>query len=884
MKKLFSLFIILCVVTSLFTVSVSAEEYGNSGVSIEDYNACRPDSVFINYLTELGVQNQVGIPVRQSTNFNYNLDKNDPYYIKLVNLTNTIIKDCSTDAEKVKAIAKFVYDQLINPKTHIYEDSDYDENGYVKYEYTCNHKDENGRPHHLYGTMAAIYESAGLCTKKPVTRTCEGCSYLTGYMLYLSGIPNIIARDCGHQYNLAYYDCNDGYGSGWYAVDGYNAWTGYSPGVYGKCLFYDFYMNGFSFTLYTDFGLKSQKMNVDTTKKGYINVTNYINPLDNKKKIVIPDFVDDVIHTAFWHGKISESYIFTSRMADGSEVLIKSKEVAQRIYDKTIAKKYEGDKIVKSPKTYTYKSNKYNYINVLTSACKPYFDGEYWVVRRHNLEFIEGTEKDCSHDATYRGYHCTLCDEYVTTQYASDSYGSYRYNIVLDKADGLTHNYGDWTVTEEATCSKKGIAEKTCSLCGNKITKDVPPNYEHNLSYLPAGTDNWIINRWYCPTCGKYWNADAYTKEQILTEACVSLSDNSEYFIKPEEPEKCEHDYQVVESKSKAATCTENGYTFYECTKCHDTKEETINATGHTFENYVYNNDASCNKDGTETAQCKNCNVKDIRIAKGTALKHQFSNYTTNKDADCTHNRTEIAHCDRAGCTATDEREVPDTALGHDFTYSNIIPATCVSPGKTGDLVCTRCGKTFSTGIETNPTGLHKFVYHEANEATCTKEGNVDYLQCSVCNKIFTLEGLPFVGTVVTPKLSHSTQLKNVVAATYFTTGYTGDKVCTDCGATISKGVVVKALKLKVPKYSFKGGKKRLSISYTNGTGATGFQVKYTIKGKNKVKNFNTLKSVKKTVKGLKKGKYKVQIRAFVKQNNKIAYSSWAKAKTVKVK
>ena len=44
------------------------------------------------------------------------------------------------------------------------------------------------------------------------------------------------------------------------------------------------------------------------------------------------------------------------------------------------------------------------------------------------------------------------------------------------------------------------------------------------------------------------------------------------------------------------------------------------------------------------------------------------------------------------------------------------------------------------------------------------------------------------------------TELKNAVPATCTTTGYTGDKVCTDCGATVEKGagIAMTAHKTKI--------------------------------------------------------------------------------------
>lgn len=51
------------------------------------------------------------------------------------------------------------------------------------------------------------------------------------------------------------------------------------------------------------------------------------------------------------------------------------------------------------------------------------------------------------------------------------------------------------------------------------------------------------------------------------------------------------------------ATCTTDGEKTFTC-ECEDTYTEVITATGHIFENYVSNEDATYAADGTETATC----------------------------------------------------------------------------------------------------------------------------------------------------------------------------------------------------------------------------------------------------------------------------------------
>ena len=118
------------------------------------------------------------------------------------------------------------------------------------------------------------------------------------------------------------------------------------------------------------------------------------------------------------------------------------------------------------------------------------------------------------------------------------------------------------------------------------------------------------------------------------------------------------------------ATCAENGTETALCSNgCGetDTREAADTATGHSFTNYVYNQNATCTENGTETALCNNgCGETDTREAADTATGHRFTNYVYNGDATCTENGTETAACDN-GCGETDTRKAANTATGHTY-------------------------------------------------------------------------------------------------------------------------------------------------------------------------------------------------------------------------
>ena len=132
---------------------------------------------------------------------------------------------------------------------------------------------------------------------------------------------------------------------------------------------------------------------------------------------------------------------------------------------------------------------------------------------------------------------------------------------------------------------------------------------------------------------------------------------------------------------------------------------------------------------------------------------HSFTNYVYNNDATCTEDGTETAKCDR--CGAIDTRKKAGTAG-------------------------------------------HRAVKTEAEAATCTEDGNIEYWTCEICGKYFDDEALTQEiereGTVVKAKGHGETELKNQREATCTARGYTGDKVCKDCGAVVEKGRIIPML------------------------------------------------------------------------------------------
>ena len=107
--------------------------------------------------------------------------------------------------------------------------------------------------------------------------------------------------------------------------------------------------------------------------------------------------------------------------------------------------------------------------------------------------------------------------------------------------------------------------------------------------------------------------------------------------------EKHEHNY--TEEITVEATCETDGEATYTC-ECGDTYTEVIPATGHSFTNYVSNNDATYTADGTETAKCDNCDATDTRTAEGSMLTYTYTDMDATKYAKSAVNVRNLPNTD----------------------------------------------------------------------------------------------------------------------------------------------------------------------------------------------------------------------------------------------
>ena len=179
--------------------------------------------------------------------------------------------------------------------------------------------------------------------------------------------------------------------------------------------------------------------------------------------------------------------------------------------------------------------------------------------------------------------------------------------------DSLGSHDGTATCTERATCSICGAAYDTTDPNHHDLT--------HHDGTAATCTQPGSLEYWQCSDCHKLF-ADA-AAAQPITDTVIPAS----------------HHANAQRTAGDPATCTQDGYAAYwYCPDCGSyfadadgklDESETYTgqedfyqeAMGHSFTHYVYDNNATYDDDGTETAQCDHgCGLTDTRTKVGSKL------------------------------------------------------------------------------------------------------------------------------------------------------------------------------------------------------------------------------------------------------------------------
>ena len=573
-------------------------------------------------------------------------------------------------------------------------------------------------------------------------------------------------------------------------------------------------------------------------------VTSYYGNADNKSHTVtVSDLSDSGVHTSIRYGTSAGKCNLTSapNYTDAGYYPV--------YYE--ISYKYGGE---------TMTENGVSYVWLLDDKKDDNNGGTVIVLpekHEHDYRYLETVAPSCD-NLGYERWQCDGCGNLDKRNYTKATGHNYKAITIREatcKQGGLKLNLCDKcgsfyeestpigehkykTEKVQPTCRNVGYTNHTCEICGNSYITDMTPIISHayeRITKEPTCTDKGYTTST-CTMCGQTFVSD-YTEptghewdegHTITSSSCTSegvieynCKNCSEKMIKAEsatghtpgeaatctEPQTCEkcgtvlalptgHNYS---EKIVAPTCTEMGYTIFECKDCKDTYNgDYTDKIAHDYKKTV--SAPSCTAMGYTTYTCKNCDDEFISdytdklshnykavITKPTCTEFGFTTYTC---ADC--GDTYVADYTDKTEHNYDKKVIPPTCTEHGYTVytcpdcgkeyigdltdcekhtykKTVVPPTCTEMGYT-IYTCESCGDSYKADYVDK--AAHDYT-KTVTAPTCTALGYTVY-ECKNCNYKYISD--------YTDKVNHS-YIADVTEPTCTASGYTV-YTCENCGKT----------------------------------------------------------------------------------------------------
>ena len=276
----------------------------------------------------------------------------------------------------------------------------------------------------------------------------------------------------------------------------------------------------------------------------------------------------------------------------------------------------------------------------------------------------------------------------------------------------------------EPTCDTPGSVQYWhCDECGNDyldekgheriddVTIDILPHVPViDFGVAPGCESEGLTEGSHCATCGEVI---------VAQEVIPALGHETKTFTRVSNP-----------------TCTQTGLETSVCTRCGETIERVIPATGHT-EEVLPGTPVTCTEAGlSDGVRCSVCGAVLVAQEEISAKGHTYGETVVIEEASCLRDGKQESVCVDCGETVTEA--IP--ALGHDRVYEPAIEATCETSGRTGRVVCDRCGMVLEEGETIPPLG-HEIEGDEC--INCGKEACMDLeFKISLDESYYILIGL----------------------------------------------------------------------------------------------------------------------------------------------
>ena len=261
----------------------------------------------------------------------------------------------------------------------------------------------------------------------------------------------------------------------------------------------------------------------------------------------------------------------------------------------------------------------------------------------------------CSHKHKYtEEVVAPTCTEKGYTKYTCECGESYTGSEV----DAKGHNYGEWTVTKEATETEEGSKQRSCSECSEVETESIP-KVKHEHKYAEAVTK---------PTC---------TEKGYTTYTCQCGDTYKDKYT-----DALGHKEEVI--PGVAATCTKAGLTDgKKCSVCGEilVEQKEAPALGHK-EEVLAAVAPTCTKTGlTEGKKCSVCGEILVAQQEVAALGHKEEILPAVAPTEKLPGLTEGKKCSVCGEILVAQQEIPALGEGEEESGMNVLTVSYVDNG-----------------------------------------------------------------------------------------------------------------------------------------------------------------------------------------------------------
>ena len=228
------------------------------------------------------------------------------------------------------------------------------------------------------------------------------------------------------------------------------------------------------------------------------------------------------------------------------------------------------------------------------------YENDYDENDTHNIVKINKKEPTCDENGNIEYYVCSHCNKLF-----------YDTNCLFEITEfdtiipALGHNFGEWNITKEPTCTEKGEKTRYCSRCDKVLVESIDlidHNYSEWKTVKEASCTEEGKQERKCSMCGK---------TEIKSISALG-HDFGEWII------------------AKEPTCTEKGEKTKDCSRCDKVLVESIDLIDHNYSEWKLVKEASCTEEGKQERKCSMCGKTETKSM--LALGHDFGEWTVIKE------------------------------------------------------------------------------------------------------------------------------------------------------------------------------------------------------------------------------------------------------------